>query len=1253
MTELHFEEDDDKSGSCLSMKDDLRYLIPQSVMTAVARVIAMVAPIIAMLVFVQYMYVQEIVQSSTTPSSKGTIFFASVIYITVRLQCVVTLKSGFTWTSLLLHLVLMVNVFINCLYYRLAPNLRTIDLIALNIFMNAAIFPFGLPLVPVTKDTTYVQWFILAAKFSYGGAVILWSSYAILGCIADLVYRLNRQIASDQNYTSNEDMNLRVLSVFVTGIAYPIVKGSLTFMIRVLPNWLDKILIESREKALEAMIVEFQFQSRQDIFFSVPLKILVFRNASFQLFVLSTFATTLFEPILQISIMWLSKKRRERSKDSKVIDVDQESQFLPDISIQQSNTTLSSGSFTKLPNFKLVPMIIKTNAFKDGHRIIPSSTVESATTWENPQDIEVEENEQPVIPPYFRQQTAGSGNRREVKIIDPSNVSQQDLGSKSEADFSSTQLQSQSAPGFQLKESGKVVTKAVDHVANLVSAKDHKHHIINFISAEEMMGVSLIFMGMSELAIELVCIVSVILFFSPNLAPWSSCNVYVDDYNIIIRPFKIAKQTDMRDLNNESNQTVDPFTYYGKPVRGKPWIIPPESILPALPPGVGYGCFQNPNSSFGYSLADPTNVTSVLDSCGPGFFCPYLDLDNVFTLPVVCPADDVCQYRRLNTLRCLPQGRYEPMVCPPGFYCPDYKTVLPCPEGNYCLSGSTAPKPCLPNSFCEIGTVNQSHYGLIIYAIILDILLYIAVLIVQARNLRRAGLPVHYHLLKLVNRLRRRKQNQPTSTGDKQLSVRKGIPSIQADTEDNKETSVSSEIETKDPEVSHHIQDNSVLVPAFRKGSGGSENNQINFDFDNMGLELKSGRKILEGVTGRIQSGRMTAILGASGAGKTTFMNVLMGKIKRTSGDLKINGVVSEMESLRKIIGYVPQEDYMLREMTVRENILYSARVRLPSSWSKKEVEDHVDNIIKVLNLTHVAHNQVGDEMNRGISGGQRKRVSIAMELAAVPVALFLDEPTSGLDSTAALDVADILKSISRLGLTIVSVIHQPRSEIFDRFDDVLLIAPGGRTAYLGPVSNVKPYFESLGFLFPPDVNSADVLMDILAGRGVIRPDFAGPRITVDEITKSWIANEKTTTSKATSDENLTSSNKQASIDTLRAVSRLRGAGFSKQLFLVIQRSITQQSRTFSSLFFEFVVAMLTGFFLGYGLQLADDDSYSGIVRSPNTPISAAPRDITLSMYTMLIGISIVIASAPAGVNVFGEERMVYFREAAAGHDKL
>ena len=202
-------------------------------------------------------------------------------------------------------------------------------------------------------------------------------------------------------------------------------------------------------------------------------------------------------------------------------------------------------------------------------------------------------------------------------------------------------------------------------------------------------------------------------------------------------------------------------------------------------------------------------------------------------------------------------------------------------------------------------------------------------------------------------------------------------------------------------------------------------------------------------------------------------MNVLCGKVKRTFGTLKISGKEAELEKYKKICGFVPQEDVMHRELTVRENILHSARIRLPSNWSAEEVEYHTDSVIEALNLKHVSHTLIGDGISRGVSGGQRKRVNIGMEVAATPLCLFLDEPTSGLDSTSSLEVMDMLDKISEIGMTIVAVIHQPRVEIFTKFHDVLMIAPGGRTAYLGPTKGARPFFEKLGY----EVYLSDLLM--------------------------------------------------------------------------------------------------------------------------------------------------------------------------------
>ena len=113
-------------------------------------------------------------------------------------------------------------------------------------------------------------------------------------------------------------------------------------------------------------------------------------------------------------------------------------------------------------------------------------------------------------------------------------------------------------------------------------------------------------------------------------------------------------------------------------------------------------------------------------------------------------------------------------------------------------------------------------------------------------------------------------------------------------------------------------------------------------------------------------------------------MNVMMGKVQRTGGKLYVNAKEKEMYLFKNLIGYVPQEDIMLRELTVRENVLHSARIRLPRTWSQKDIGEYVDNVLEALNLTSVAHTLIGDESTRGVSGGQRKRVNIAMELGMI-----------------------------------------------------------------------------------------------------------------------------------------------------------------------------------------------------------------------------------------------------------------------------
>ncbi|KAI4245545.1 MAG: hypothetical protein LQ352_006543, partial [Teloschistes flavicans] len=279
------------------------------------------------------------------------------------------------------------------------------------------------------------------------------------------------------------------------------------------------------------------------------------------------------------------------------------------------------------------------------------------------------------------------------------------------------------------------------------------------------------------------------------------------------------------------------------------------------------------------------------------------------------------------------------------------------------------------------------------------------------------------------------------------------------------------------------ISDLDLFIQSMSKCIG-TEKFGLSFEFTDLKFQPKKAtRPILSEVTGKIDRGSLWGVMGASGAGKSTFVNVLMGKLAHTGGTTKINGVPGDIKKYKKIIGYVPQDDIVIPELTVRENILHSARIRLPSSWNNRQIQRHVDILISCLQLAHVKDSLVGSAATPVISGGQRKRVSIGIELAAAPMALFLDEPTSGLDATSASSIMMTLKELSRLNITVITIIHQPRAEIFESLDSLILFGKG-RVIYQGPEQDVQPYFENLGFHFPYSSNPADTIMDIIAGQG-------------------------------------------------------------------------------------------------------------------------------------------------------------------------
>lgn len=243
-----------------------------------------------------------------------------------------------------------------------------------------------------------------------------------------------------------------------------------------------------------------------------------------------------------------------------------------------------------------------------------------------------------------------------------------------------------------------------------------------------------------------------------------------------------------------------------------------------------------------------------------------------------------------------------------------------------------------------------------------------------------------------------------------------------------------------------------------------------------------NGRQILQDVSGAAKPGQVMAIMGPSGAGKTTFLDILARKNKRglVGGNVYVNGVKISDDEFREVVGFVDQEDTMMATLTVYETVLNSALLRLPKDMAFKAKQKRVLDVLRQLGIFHIKDQLIGSqEGERGISGGEKRRVSIACELVTSPSILFLDEPTSGLDSYHAYSVIECLVTLAQeYKRTVIFTIHQPRSNIVALFDQLVLLAKG-RVVYSGDYGKCQKYFSDLGYQCPPGFNIADYLVDL------------------------------------------------------------------------------------------------------------------------------------------------------------------------------
>jgi ABC-type multidrug transport system ATPase subunit len=241
-------------------------------------------------------------------------------------------------------------------------------------------------------------------------------------------------------------------------------------------------------------------------------------------------------------------------------------------------------------------------------------------------------------------------------------------------------------------------------------------------------------------------------------------------------------------------------------------------------------------------------------------------------------------------------------------------------------------------------------------------------------------------------------------------------------------------------------------------------------------------KQLLGSVNASLRTGTLTAIIGGSGSGKTTLLNTLAERMPSPrlskTGSITFNGCEG-IQNVRH--AYVMQQDVLQPTLTVRETLQHAADLRLPSFVLEKDRLTMVEEVILELGLKECADTRVGQrEHGGGCSGGEKRRTSIGVQLLANPSLLFLDEPTTGLDATSAFQLVRTLKALTDKGRTILTTIHQPRSEIWDLFDNLIVLSKGS-PVYSGPADKSLLWFESLGFELPPFVNPAEFVIDLSA----------------------------------------------------------------------------------------------------------------------------------------------------------------------------
>lgn len=419
-------------------------------------------------------------------------------------------------------------------------------------------------------------------------------------------------------------------------------------------------------------------------------------------------------------------------------------------------------------------------------------------------------------------------------------------------------------------------------------------------------------------------------------------------------------------------------------------------------------------------------------------------------------------------------------------------------------------------------------------------------------------------------------------------------------------------INAKDMTANPALRDRSMTFSAVVQ-----ENSPIILSWANMTVSTKKEPKkiLLDNISGSITGG-FWAIMGASGGGKTTLLSTLSLRLDTNVidvvGEFRLNGAKYSKHILKSMSAYVMQDDLLHAELTVFETLTYAANLRLPKGFTKEQRVDRVEEVLSLMGITYCKGVIIGDTRRKGISGGERKRVCVAVELLTSPKLVFLDEPTSGLDSTTALAVCETLKQLSSSGdCTVVCTIHQPQQKIFELFDNLILMKRGS-IVYQGSCLKSIRFLENVGLPCPEGVNPADYLIDVINPN---RKD--GASILIDDHGKLEVP------------VNLSFGFDKPSFSTEGASS------WWAQFRILFQRNMQQYWRRKDIIAMSFCVTVLLSVFIGLGVwHNIGTDQTSVRKRVPSLFFACVTQGIVAALQS---------------INSFPAERAVMLRERSSG----